>query len=663
MATREELLMALEQADTAGNTDDAESIAQMIRDGSFDVPSLDQPFEEYEEAGFFEKETGGLAGSIAGGIKGFSKTPGPWQAKALGGAAGALVGGFTGDVVQQEYQKAVDSPIAPKTFEEELIRAAKYGGESALLDFAGNGVFKLGSKLWQFAKPKKIGGVDEVDETLGNQVVSEAGYDANKKTYDKYGLKIGDTIPAQLTAAQLTANKMVGTIETLAESSWGGGAITKQRELNDLAISEYTSKYINNFNDTAGEILTDEGLGLLFKNGIEAGKTMHKTMGGELYANLDVLYKPLVKKTLVEKETPTGILDAAGKMLGRKTAELVEKEVLPVSTKLLKEFAKKELAKTAGTKHRALSGWSKTELESILKFDDTISFAEAQAYRSKMIAESSGVAKRGEALGEGKSGALAKTISKLSDDIIAQGALKTKNPEFIAAWRKANEFWKQGSEDFSNKFMSSLMKKDPSEIGKALFNSTPESVIKARHALRQAAKLDKNLDFHKTWLDMQQGYIQKIMSDTIDPQTGEVSIRKISEWLKPHSDKNKKLISAFTSEQRTGLKSFTESVEAMQKRPAGEGSFMVTVGQAGLVLGGLGSLGYQEWKGQDIAGDLALYTITPYVLSKLLLRPKWARTISAVMRMKGRPRLGTAAFATIAKLMAAVNEIELLGER
>jgi len=112
--------------------------------------------------------------------------------------------------------------------------------------------------------------------------------------------------------------------------------------------------------------------------------------------------------------------------LGRKTAELVEKEVLPVSTKLLKEFAKKELAKTAGTKHRALSGWSKTELESILKFDDTISFAEAQAYRSKMIGEASGAAKRGEALGEAKSGALAKTISKQADDMIAQGALKTK---------------------------------------------------------------------------------------------------------------------------------------------------------------------------------------------------------------------------------------------
>jgi len=32
------------------------------------------------------------------------------------------------------------------------------------------------------------------------------------------------------------------------------------------------------------------------------------------------------------------------------------------------------------------------------------------------------------------------------------------------------------------------------------------------------------------------------------------------------------------------------------------------------------------------------------------------------MRMKGRPKLGTAAAATIAKLIAAANEIELLGE-
>ena len=662
MATREELINALQQADEAGNTEDAQTLAAMIRDGGFDVPSLDEPFGEPEEPGFFERETLSLTGSIAGGIAGFQKTPGPFPIKVLGGAVGAGIGGFGGDIAQQEYQKAVDSPLAPKTFKEEMGRALKYGGESALYDVAGNGIFKLGSKMWQFAKPKGIDDIAKVEKVLSSQTVSQKLYDSNHKVYDRYGLKVGDTIPASLTAAQMTSNRMVGTIETLTESSWGGGAITRQREINDLAISEYTTKYIDNFNNTAGEILNDEGLGMLFINGIEAGKQMHKTMGGQLYSNLDELYKPLIKKVLVEKETPTGILDAAGKMLGRKTTELVEKEVLPVSTKLLKEFAKKELAKTTGTKHRALSGWSKKELEAILKFDDTISFAEAQAYRSKMLAESTGVAKRGEALGEGKSGALAKTIARISDDMISKGALATKNPEFIAKWREANAFWKEGSENFSNKFMASLMKKDPSEIGRALFNSTPEQVRGAQASLRKAAYLDKSLDFSQIWLDMQQGYIQKIMADTIDPKTGEVSIHQLSQWLKPHSDKNKKLISAFTTEQRKGLKSFSTSVEVMQKLPAAQGSFMVTVGQAGLILGGLGSLGYQEWKGKDIAGDIALYTITPYVLSQLLLRPKWARTISAVMRMKGRPKLGTFAATTIAKLIAAANEIELLGE-
>ena len=663
MATQQELIEGLQAADAAGDTESAQIIADMISEGNYDVPSLDESFGSPEEPGFFERETGGLAGSIAGGIKGFQKTPGNFLTKSIGGALGAAVGGFSGDIAQQEYQKATSSSLAPKTLEEQLGRAFKYGGESALYDLAGNSIFKLGSVVWKGVRPKGIEGGAGVDKLISSQTVSEAGYNANKKLYDKYGLKVGDNIPASLTASQLTTNRLVRTIETLTESSWGGGAITRQRELNDLAISEYTTKYINNFNNTAGEILNDEGLGLLFVNAIEAGKKMHGKIGDELYSNLDKLFKPLMKKVMVEEKVSTGILDSAGKMLNKTTTTLVEKEILPVSTKSLKDWARKELAKTSGTKHKALSGWSKKELESILKFDDTISFAEAQLYRSKLISEARNVAKRGEALGEGRSGALAKTLSKKADEMITQGAINTKNPEFISKWREANAFWKEGSENFSNKFMTSLLTKDASQIGKTLFKSTPEQIRGVQASLRKAAKLDPNVNFKQTWLDMQQGYMQKIMSDTLDPKTSEVSIHQLSQWLKPHSDKNKNLIAAFTKEQRSGLKSFSNSVEAMQKVPGAEGSFMVTVGQAGLVLAGLGSLGYQEWKGQDIAGDIALYTITPFVLAKLLLRPKWARTIAHVMRMKGRPNLGSAAASTIAKLIAAANEIELLGER
>ena len=664
MATREELLDMLTQADKLGNVKDAEDITKMIAVGRFDVPSLNEDFDDYEDPGILEREGFSLAGSIAGGMAGFQKTPGPWQAKALMGAVGAATGGFTGDIVQQELQKAIDSPLAPKTFEEEMGRALKYGGESALYDLAGNGIFKAGGMLWKSVKPKPRGGAEEADKVIGEQVVSEAGYKANEMMYRSHGLKVGDRIPAKLTATQMVSNKMLGTIETLAASSWGGGALKKQRELNDLAISEYTTKYINNFNNTAGKVLNDEGLGLLFQNGIIAGKAMHKKIGTEYYNNLDTLYKPLMKKVLVEKEVPSAILDAGGKMLTKKTTQLIEKEILPVSTKGLKDFARAELNKTAGTKNAALGSWSKSELNKILKFDDAISFKEAQAYRTKLIGEAEN-AKKGTGLGEGGGGGMASALAAQTDNIMAGGALATKNPEFIKAWRKANEFWKQGSADFSNKFVVSLMKKDASDIGKTLFNSTPEKIRTARASLRSASKLDDTVKFDQTWLDMQQGYLQKILSDTINPETGELSIHQLSQWMKPHSDSVKKLESAFTSAQRGGLKSFADSVKVMQRLPAGEGSFMITVGQAGMVLGGLGALsvGTQAWNGGEIVDDLALYTITPYVLSKLLLRPKWARTISAVMRMKGRPRLGSVAASTIAKLMAAANEIELLGER
>ena len=150
MATQQELIEGLQAADAAGDTESAQIIADMISEGNYDVPSLDESFGSPEEPGFFERETGGLAGSIAGGIKGFQKTPGNFLTKSIGGALGAAVGGFSGDIAQQEYQKATSSSLAPKTLEEQLGRAFKYGGESALYDLAGNSIFGANELLVAF---------------------------------------------------------------------------------------------------------------------------------------------------------------------------------------------------------------------------------------------------------------------------------------------------------------------------------------------------------------------------------------------------------------------------------------------------------------------------------------------------------------------------------
>lgn len=647
MATREELIGALQQADEAGNTEDAGIIAEMIRNGAFedtlDVPSLDEPFGEKKEPGFFETETGQLSGGIVFGLRGaqMGSVYGPWGTIA-GGALGAGYGGFIGELGQQAWQVATDNPYSPKNINESLSRAFKAGGEEALYDLAGGLFFKGGSSAWNAIRPKPIEGIKEVQETI-----------------TKYG--------GSLTASQMTTHRMVDTIETLSESAWGGGALKEARKLNDDAIVRYTNDYINTFNKNADEILSDEGLGALFINGIEVGNKLHSKIGGDMYSYLDVLYKPLIKKRTIVKEYPTGVLDATGSMLSKKTSQTIEKEVLPVSTKALKDFARKELKKYSGTRQKGMSSWGKKELEDILKFDDSISFAEAQAYRSKLLEEgriaSSGT---GLKLGQGKTSSLITSLSGVADDIIEQGAMRTKNPEFIEAWRGANDFWKAGKETFGNKYMASLMKKNPSAIGKKLFNSDPEDVRKAQQALRKASKLSKGtaneFSFSNTWLNMQQGYVQKLIADTVTPQTGEISIPKLSKWFSKGTDNNKKLATAFTAEQIAGLRSFMNSVKAMQKLTVGEGSFMVTVGQAGLVLNALGGFGQTSKEAVDFTGDVAVYTITPYVLSKMLTRPKLAKMIAGVIRMKGRPKIGTMAWATISKLIAASQDIDLLGE-
>lgn len=70
MATKQELFEALQQADEAGNTEDAQVIADMIREGNYqptptDVLSLEEIFGTKEQAApelnFFERHSNELA--------------------------------------------------------------------------------------------------------------------------------------------------------------------------------------------------------------------------------------------------------------------------------------------------------------------------------------------------------------------------------------------------------------------------------------------------------------------------------------------------------------------------------------------------------------------------------------------------------------------------
>ena len=615
-----------------------------------DVPSLEDIFGTKEQvasendAGFFEKETGRMGGSIGGSIAGARYGAPLGVPGVIGGAiGGAALGGGVGDYLQQEYQKFTDSSLAPKTFKEQAGRALVAGGEEALWEMAGQGLFKIGSKIWNYVRPSKIEGIDEVSKSI-----------------EKHG--------GQLTASQMTNNKLVDTVEGLVESTWGGTLMTEARNINKQAVRNYSDDYVTHFSSVAGKELTDEGVGTLFLNSLEVGSKIHSKIGGDYYANLDTLYKKTFEDVFIYKDVPTGILDASGKMLGKKSSQVVEQEVLPVSTKKLKELARKLLKQASPIKGKSLPTWGEKELKDILDFDDTISFKLAQEYRSKLLAEGRTAGKGANSqLGEGGSDTLVTSLSKIADDMIQDGALKTNNPEFIAAWREANSFWKEGKEIFNNKFIAKLGKTNGSAIGKKLFASDIEDIRLAKKALRKAADLSKGtadeFSFTSVYSDMQQGFMQKIIGEAMTPVTGKhaeaISLETLGKWFKKDTPDSNKFMAAFNPAQREGLKSFYSSVKAMQKLPVGAGSFMVTVGQAGLVLNTLqGTIPALQF-----GGDIATYTIGPIVLAKLLTHPKWSKVIAGVVRMNGRPKLGTAATSTILKLIAASQEIELLGER
>jgi hypothetical protein len=199
-------------------------------------------------------------------------------------------------------------------------------------------------------------------------------------------------------------------------------------------------------------------------------------------------------------------------------------------------------------------------------------------------------------------------------------------------------------------FLGKLVQKNPEAIGETIFSSGNVTQIKeARRALRAANKYSGGqLDFPSTWKKMQTGYLRSLIAKTADSETGELSVKKLSNFFVKNSPQNRTLNNAFTIEQRDALKSFIKNVEIAQKRPEGVGTWMVTAGQAGLVLAATTGVGV----GAVEPSEAVAFTIAPAVLARMLTNPRAARLIVQGMNTKVG---GQQAGAITAKIMEAAG--------
>jgi len=533
--------------------------------------------------------------------------------------ASAWTGAVTGDVLQS----AAQGDLKKHTWATALDSAFDAGNEEAIYELLGMGVVGGVAKLGKFAAGKPYANI----QWIKDKIAASGG---------------------KLTASQVVDGTILDTIEGLAEVSWGGGHIRNVRTLNDQAINKYVFDFQENFIEQAGKLDTNWELGRVYKQAIEIGQKQHKLVGGQMFEHLDE----------VVQRTKFGSYDGSGQnMLNRTTGTMPANAGTRglVSTKSLKDWAKRELNQIKGVEG-SIDSWRYSYLNKILNpknLGDHIDFKAAQKLRSSWLEQIRKFENKTSDAYSLSDAAAVKSMTKYIDDGMQVTATKLGG-DFLSEFRAANKFWKTGANRLSNQTINSIISKNPEKVGAQIFGAGEVSEIRrARQALKSAEFFGKQgagqqVNFNQTWQKMQQGYLAEIISGARtaskteltpgigknygdDIAGGELGIPALKKLF---TDKEtfETFQAAFTKPQRFEIKKFMSAIEAAQRRPQGAGTFMITVGQANLVVGGL-ALGAGYALG-GVPGAIASLTITPAMLSRALTNPKVTSWLASGLHMK-----------------------------
>ena len=601
----------------------------------------------------------------------------------IGGMTGAFTGGFVAEGGQQGFYSLTDSDQAPDNWQQGVNRAFAAGGEEALYEALGQGIVNVLGMGWRMirGKPKHPG--EMIQDT------SKQGMDAYREGADVTVLAEGEKYVTvsemlrqlieesggQLSAAQVTGNFFIQTMEGLSRAAWGGGALRDATHLTDEAIVRYVDDYIKHFNQTAGGALDAEGLGVLFKNMMKIGKEQHTAMASDMYKVLDDLYTTKHLKTRTVKNIDY-IRNTKG--FGSVDNFEIDEIIQPVNVKSLKKRVQEILKLNKEIANIPEGEWGGSLLKKINSMGDEISFDGARELRSFFLAEQRSLATK---IGESKAKMIMHEMEQLLMKSMDEGAIGTGNKAFIDQYKKVNAFWAEGSATIRSKNIAELVKLDPEFIGAEIFKEGNITLIKeARQALLNAGQYAKGtdaaFDAQKVWLDMQSGYLNSLIGGaqqsgktvltgigernipgveattkglpfnpaTRDIVAGEYKLSNLKALFIKDTPLNNTFKTAFTKTQQKSIREFTNVLEAAQGRTTAAGEFMVKVGQAGLILDTFGLIipGSEAGTAGEMAGKTTLFTVSPWLLAKTFTSPRTTKLLARAMVSKIGTRQGVA---------------------
>jgi len=509
----------------------------------------------------------------------------------LGSATGGIGGGL---IAAQRAQSALSA--APP-----LVRGLGTIGAGAVGAFTGGASGDLvesgvesfldleqapDSAKAAFMQAVTEGGEEAAFDAIGNSIFIGGG--ALFKSLRPQASKLGRSVRGLLESGgssasigQTTDNFLYTGLEKLTRGAFVGGGSFKQLDMaqND-AIVKYGQDYIKNFTDVAVDNLTDTATGKLILDTVKGGRTAHSDAAKLLYAKVD--------------EVSGG---------------------LTVDVTKVKRIASSRINDMTATGNVGRTSEGGSLLDNVAGLEDNLSFEHAQILRSDLL-------EQGRMLSDTKKDqAVSRNINNMVGELDKAFETVPAGSEALTALKKANKFYRFGKENFNNKLINSMIKREDlvSKIAPSVFRKGNKEEIRAlRNAVKVASKLDKDIVFDKVWGDMQGSYLKSLLPTGIDDVLN-APIRTL------HKDKalRKTLTAAFTRQQREGVTSMSKALdEILTKRGASGG--LINLRQMGtgaqIFAGGMASA-----DGQVNMGEATAILGIPLLFSKLATNPTLAR--------------------------------------
>jgi len=87
------------------------------------------------------------------------------------------------------------------------------------------------------------------------------------------------------------------------------------------------------------------------------------------------------------------------------------------------------------------------------------------------------------------------------------------NPDLFNKYKNVSSFYKGSMQRLNDDYIKNLVKKNPEDIGAALYQSGNVTEInKAKIALRRAAALDKTIDYKAAVGSVKEGFVESLLT-------------------------------------------------------------------------------------------------------------------------------------------------------